>query len=281
MQKIFDCNIHRFTEGMQKKRIRSWKDLCEQHMRRMVAAISGEPDPGPPISREDRRLLERGLTTEAMLLAQQSSFELNAEMERETPASASQDRESIDLYDTKPEEGFSHDGFDGLETQNLNDLDGAPRGQVSDMTAHWNGSALVGRLHWRARIPDARGALPMMGPRSYFEESFAETVRQNVRADDIRRERLEAYREELRLNPAFAAEEAAKALQVSKTASSLSSLAGKDRGSVYYVPTGKEVIHALRPEDMKRTIKERKELFYKLINKKTGKEQDESDTEMV
>lgn len=274
---MYDCNIHRFTEGMQKKRIRSWKDLCDQHMKRMIAIIQGDPDPGVPLSREDRRLLQKGL-----LLTQQSSFDLNGDGENQ--------RGSMDRLDS----GFSENNdleddslttkavkFDGLETQNLGDLEGcSTRGQVSDMTAHWNQHAIVGRLHRKTRIPDGQGVLPMLGPRSYFEESYAQTVRQNVREDGIRREIEEAYREELRLNPKLAEEVAAKALHEAKTATSLNSLAGKDKGSVYYVPHGKEVISALRPEDLKRTIMERKEFFYKLIRKKPDAD-DESITESV
>lgn len=249
-------------------------------MKRMICLINDEQDPGVPISREDRRLMEKGLSSEAFLLAQQSSFELNAAMMGETPFPVSYDQLDNEISPQSPVREESADMFDGLETQNLNELPGAPRGQVSDMTAHWNSNALVGRLHVPVRIPDSRGTLPMMGPRSYFEESYAQTVRQNVRADDILREKLEAQEEEIRLNPQLAEEKSAQALLASKTAASLTDLSGKDKGSVYYTPAGKEQLHALRPDDMKRTIRERKELFYRLINKKTGQFVDEeSETE--
>ena len=252
---------------MKKKRVRSWKDLCEQHMKRIIAIIKEEPDPGVPISREDRKLLERGLTPEALLLAQQSNFELNAGLEGE--------QKNVDITFTRESEEdkeseANNEADDLLTTQNLMDLDNSSKGQVSDMMAYWNTSAIVGRLHKPTRVVDGKGVLPMLGPNSYFEESYAETVRKNVREEDVRLAELEAAREKLRLNSELAEEESRRKLAESNGATSLNSLAGQDKGSVYYVPEGKEIQHALRPEVLKRTIKERKEFFYKLINKKSS-----------
>lgn len=251
-------------------------------MKRMIAIINGEPDPGPPISREDRRLLEKGLSSQALLLSPQSSFELNGALDAQNSNEKSRSYSENEPFEVKSQHQASADEFDGLTTQNLDDFTlGGPRGEVSDMMAHWNRDAIVGRLHQPVRIADSRGSLPMLGPRSFFEESYAQTVRKNVREDEIQRAKAEAWREELRLNPKLAKEEADKALDISKTTTSLNSLAGKDKGSVYYIPEGKEVISAMKPDDLKRTIKERKELFYKLIKKKKSDTDDESDTEVV
>lgn len=256
-------------------------------MKRLMAIMNKEADPGVPMSREDRRLLEKGLTSSAMLLAQQSSFDLNASMGVDEEAGAR--GASFDDQDANAENAvfpsFARipsfvDGDPMLETHDLSDIPSGERkeGQVSEMMAYWNSNAIVGSLHRPVRIVDGRGALPMLGPRSYFEESFAETVRENARLDELKQAREIARKEELRLNPKLAAEQREKELLASKTASSLSVLAGKGTGSVYYVPEGKEEFHAMKPEDMKRTIAERKELFYKLIRKK--KPGDEaSDTE--
>jgi hypothetical protein len=311
--------VHRFTEDMQRRRVRSWKDLCEQHMKRLVAVMAGRADPGPPVSREDRKLMDKGLSPEGLLLAQQSSFELNAGMEGggggglasggtmsfmipsedgdgdgegegggpASPAAVSavspsrsrsrgQGEEPAGSFDAAGD-GEGEGG--GLVTQHLDAFEAAaPRGQVSEMTAHWLTTAMVGRLARATPIADGRGAPPMLGPRSYFEESYADTVRANVLADDLRVERRRARAEELRVNPRLAEEEAAQKQHASRAAGSLSALAGKDKGSVYYVAAGREEIHAMRPEDMRRTIGERKEFFYKMLRRKVPGEEGDGGT---
>ena len=264
-KRVLDTSIHRFTERMREKRIRSWKDLIEQHYLRLVAIMSLEPDPGTPLTLEERRRLKGGKYSQSFgadgvtdqveaaddvvdgevdIDGNNSSLVLSGNLQLEpgvAEPTSIKDSELMSDDDDVPAAVLVESTGSG------NAIDESKIGAVNQI---WNKHSMAGRLRRPVRLMEGKGVLPMLGPNTYWEESFAETVHRNVIEDERRRHAAKLKASRSNHGDATSLEDFASMNQ---------------KAGIYYKPQKAVDIVAMKPSDCERTIAERKELFYDLL----------------